>query len=288
MATLGRRKTRYDKLIKALVALILAGLFVQAIDGRRDGSDDPISTTIVFITAPVFKAGSAAHDALGSFWTALFSAKNLQEENEELRKELIASRIDTAARRSHENLASLSQEISTHVPPGTYDLMPVSILAPPPPTGRQVAWINAGKEDGVEKGMVALGTRGVVGEVIEVYMETSLVELVTDKGAVWGAEVDQWAEKGLVKGTGHGDSVEFHFDRTTFDAKPADIVVSSGMAGSIAPGGVPFGEIEEIRISKKGEPIAVLRLPEAPGELRTLFLLPHGRIPFGPKKEGAF
>lgn len=133
--------------------------------------------------------------------------------------------------------------------------------------------------------MIVLGAYGIVGEVTKVYQRTSLVELVTDEAAVWGAEVDARGDLGLAKGTGDPSFIEFHFNLSSTETEPGETLVSSGMAGSIAPGGVPFGKVQELRRSKEGEVVAIVRLPEPPEELRTMFVLPQRRIPFKPGKD---
>lgn len=282
MATLGRRKTRFDKLIKATIALLLLGLLVQVITGDDPESRNPLASAVVFAANPFMRLGAAVHEGMGALWLSVFSAQRLQEENVRLREQLATGGLNESATRSREALDWLTQEVSTNIPPGTFELISAPVLALPPTSGRQIAWIGAGSDDGLEPGMIVLGVHGIVGEVDAVYTSSALVELVTDERAVWGAEVEKAGGMGLLQGTGDPLLVEMHFDVTAIEAKAGDRVVSSGMAGSIAPGGVPFGKIQEIKTNKRGEPIAVVRLPEKPGKLRTVFVLPQRRIPFEP------
>jgi rod shape-determining protein MreC len=285
MATLGRRRHRWESLIKAVVSLLVVGLVFQTIASRRSGSDNPLSKSVVFVSSPFLRLGSVVHGAVASFWTGAFSSSELEEENKQLCQELAQLRLDKATDRAQQTLEWLSQEISTTIPRGTYDLIPVSVLSGPMLGDRQITWVNGGREQGLEAGMVVLGPHGIVGEIDEVYSSTALVELITDEKAAWGAEIDERGETGVVHGTGDPELIELEFAQTAIKAKPGDVVVSSGMAGSLAPGGVPFGTVEEIRTNKAGEPIAVVRVPQAPSKLRTVFVIPVGRIPFKPEKD---
>ncbi len=284
MATLGRRKNRVELLIRSLVGMLLAGLVFQVIAGPGASGGNFFSNGVMLVASPFLRAGAAAHRGMESVWTGVFSADALRAENAALREQVASLHVENPARRATEALAYLTQEISTAIPAGTFELMPVPVLSLAPARGRQVAWIDAGREQGLSPGMIVLGAHGIVGEVDEVFATTALVELVTDSRAAWGAEVDGRGEIGVLSGTGDPELVEMRFERTSQRAEPGDIVVSSGMAGSIAPGGVPFGVIEKIATNKQGEAVAIVRLSEKPGSLRTLFVLPHARIPFEPKR----
>ena len=279
MATLGRRKNRVRPLITAFVVLLLVGFFVHAVNSRTDGSSNPVTSGTLFLAEPFLRAGSAVRDRAGAVWQSLFASQDLRDENERLREELAQLRVDKATERSRQALASLTQDISTNIPSGAYDLVPAAVLSGPAPGGPRVLWLGVGRDKALLPGMVVLSPQGIVGMVEEVYDTTALVQLITDPMANWGAEVDGRGEIGLLRGTGTDDMIEFHFNRTAVNAQTGDMVVSSGMTGSLAPGGVPFGEIREVTYNKKGEPIAIVQLPEEPARLRTVFVLPEVRIP---------
>lgn len=278
MATLGRRKSRLSQFARAALFLLLAALSLQFILARPGTS--PIRDGLSWVFSPFLRMGSAVHQRGESFWVGWFERDRLQRENEELRQRLAEVRLQTRREESQENLAALSQKASTNVPEGTYDLIAVSVLAAPDAGASQMAWISAGRRQGLEAGMIVLGAEGIVGEVEVVFDDTALVELVVDARSAWGAEVDGRGEQGIVRGTGNARQVEFHFSQTVAKAEVGDLIVSSGMAGSIAPGGIPFGKVIEIRRNRKGEPVALVELAEHPADLRTFFVLPHRRIPF--------
>lgn len=131
---------------------------------------------------------------------------------------------------------------------------------------------------GLGEGMVVLGPHGVVGILEGVYESTAKVLLLTDSRSTWGAQVEGRGELGLLRGTGDPRVVELHFDRTATESVEEEIIVTSGMAGSIAPGGIPFGRVLSVKANRKGEPMALVELPQEPARLRTLFILPLERI----------
>ena len=279
MATLRRKSSRFRRLATFTTIFILLALALQVIESRHAAEERAVRGVFATAAAPLLKLGSAVRHGTESIWLAVRGTEELREENERLRRELLEAGLERQRNLSVEALASLSHEVSTNIPKGTWDLQPVPVLSGPVSGGRQVLWIAAGEADGIRSGMVVLGPRGIAGVVEEVHGSMSLVQLVTGHRSVWGAEIEDRSELGLLRGTGDPRRAEFHFNRTVISADVGDVAVSSGMAGSLAPGGVPFGTVEEIVYNRTGEPVAMVRLPEEPGRLRTVFVLPLERLP---------
>jgi rod shape-determining protein MreC len=282
MLTTRRQKLLHSPLLPAATILIAATLFVGAVEAR-DGQGLPIAQRAARTFAiPFLKAGASIHGAAGSFWSGFFGSRALESENVRLREEIAALRVDSSRERALDALASVSHHISTNVPYGTWDLIASPVLSGPIAADRQQLWIGRGERDGIARGMVVLSSGGIVGLVTEVMEDSALVELLTDRKSTWGAEIDRRSEFGLVKGTNNPAQVEFHFEKTAFRAEVGDSVVTSGMKGSVAPGGLPFGKISRIEESRSGERIAIVDLPEQPTALRTVFVLPLQRIDWEP------
>lgn len=282
MATLRRKSSRFRRLSSFALALLLLALVLQVIEARRPGDGDAAKGLFLSAAAPLLQLGSALREGTGNVWTSLRGTAELREENDRLRKELLEAGLDRQRTISEEALASLSHEVSTNIPRGTWDIIPVPVLRGPLSGGRQVLWLGKGTSDGLSAGMVALGPRGIVGVIEEARESISLVKLLTDSRATWGAEIEERRELGLLRGTGDPQRVEFHFNRTAISAQAGDTVTSSGMGGSLAPGGVLFGVVEEIVHNRTGEPVAIVRLPGEPARLRTVFILPLERVPEAP------
>ncbi len=282
MPTGERRHIKLRGLATAVAALVLAAVVLGRVSSP--GAPGPVAQFSAAMTSPFLKAGSAFHNQGGHFWAAVFGSKRMAAENEALRAELAELRVRRAREDSFEALGTLTQEVSTNIPDGSFDLISAPVLAPPLTSERQHLWIDRGTVDDLEPGMVVLSTNGVIGIVFEVYKETAVVELITDERSVWGAQMDLRDVRGLIHGTGDPRRVELHFEHTAATAEVGEMVVTSGMAGSAAPGGLPFGEIEKITHNSRGEPAAIVLLPEEPDRLRTVFVLPVVRLPWQPEK----
>lgn len=275
---LARRRKNWKKLVLPLVAVVLVALALEVVEQRRPGSENPVNHGLSTITGPFLRLGAWAREKGEVVGDALGGARTLREENEALKARLLEEKLRTATDTAQLALATIAQDVSTNIPPGSYDLIHAPVLAGPSRTGRQQVWIAAGTLDGVREGMVALGPQGIVGLVQDVYENSARVILITDSLSAWGAQVASSSDLGLLRGTGDPTLVEFQFERTAVDARPGDMVVSSGMAGSLAPAGMQFGTIEDVTWNKNGEPIARVRLPSAPDRLRTLFVVPLRQV----------
>ena len=282
MATLGRPENRLRAVGVTAVALILSGLCIDAIDRHSPGGGNPVSRALVAASSPFMKLGSSLHRGAEHTWNGIFGSQRLAAENDELRQELMELRIKASIERSEGVLAERRAEISTNLPSVGSELIAAPVLAGPASPGRRVLWIGAGVEQGVRSGMIVLGPHGIIGSVADVHASTALVELVTDHKAAWGAQVAGSNELGLLRGTGDPLKLELHFDRTVAKVAEGQAIISSGMSGSIAPGGIPFGEVDSVALNKQGEPVAVVRLPDDPTAMRTVFILPLDRVPQAP------
>lgn len=276
---LGRKHRKWRRPAFVAVALVLVALLLETVERRRPGAENPVNHGVLAIAGPFLRLGGWVREQGEAVSGAVGGARALEAENERLRAELLEARLRNATADAHRALSALAQDVSTNIPPGSFDLVHAPVLLNPSRTGRQQVWVAVGALDGIREGMVALGPQGIAGVVTQVFERNARVSLITDDGAAWGAQVADSGDLGLLRGTGHRSLVELHFERTAVSAGVGDLVVSSGMAGSLAPAGMQFGVVEEVTWNKKGEPMALVRLPGAPERLRTLFIAPLDRLP---------
>ncbi|MEO8376494.1 MAG: rod shape-determining protein MreC [Candidatus Sumerlaeota bacterium] len=218
------------------------------------------------------------HRGAESFWAGLFRGEQLTAENEELRAEVTQLRLASAAVAAEQQLAARREEVSDNISTLRGDLVSASVLGETPAKGKRLLWIGAGMNENVRSGMVAVGPHGVIGAVEEVFADSATVKLVSDYTSSWGVEIEGHDELGLLKGIGDSQYAELHFGRTIATVEKGQVVVSSGMASSVAPGGLPFGVVESVKRNKQGEPVAVVKLGDDATILRTIFLLPAQQI----------
>jgi rod shape-determining protein MreC len=275
MATLGRRKSRLERVLVFMAGLVVVAIALHAASA---GGQGPLERGIASLAELPLRAGAGVHRLASNLWLASFEADRLREENEELRAQLLANRISQSIDLAEAATAELAERVAATLPMGPVDLITAPVLAAPSAGHRQVLWVGMGTNEGVHPGMAVLGPHGLIGLVERTTSGMAMIRLVTDRLSSWGAEVSGLGELGLLKGTGDPTIVELHFSRTATEATGGLPVTTSGMAGSVAPAGIPFGTVIEVVASKKDEPMARVELPSDPSRLRTVWILPQRPI----------
>lgn len=262
----------------AVLALIVCGIALQFADRRNQQKSNIVRRSLNTICMPFLKAGAQVHRGVEAVWIGLFRGEQLASENEELRAELLQLRVASAAAIAENELNARRNAVSDNISTLRGDLISASVLGETPAKGKRLLWIGAGMNENVRNGMVAVGPHGIIGAVEEVFADSATVKLVSDYTSSWGVEVGGADQLGLLKGTGDSQYAELHFGRTVATVEKGQAVVSSGMASSVAPGGLPFGVIESVKRNKQGEPVAVVKLADDATKLRTVFILPAQQI----------
>ncbi|HNM46954.1 MAG TPA: rod shape-determining protein MreC [Candidatus Sumerlaeota bacterium] len=262
----------------AVLALIVCGIALQFADRRNQQKSNIVRRSLNTICMPFLKAGAQVHRGAEAVWIGLFRGEQLASENEELRAELLQLRVASAAAIAENELNARRNAVSDNISTLRGDLISASVLGETPAKGKRLLWIGAGMNENVRNGMVAVGPHGIIGAVEEVFADSATVKLVSDYTSSWGVEIGGADQLGLLKGTGDSQYAELHFGRTVAAVEKGQAVVSSGMASSVAPGGLPFGVIESVKRNKQGEPVAVVKLADDATKLRTVFILPAQQI----------
>ena len=262
----------------AVLALIICGIALQFVDRRNQQKSSIVRRSLNTICMPFLKAGAQVHRGAEAVWIGLFRGEQLASENEELRAELLQLRVASAAAIAENELNARRNAVSDNISTLRGDLISASVLGETPAKGKRLLWIGAGMNENVRNGMVAVGPHGIIGAVEEVFADSATVKLVSDYTSSWGVEIGGADQLGLLKGTGDSQYAELHFGRTVAAVEKGQAVVSSGMASSIAPGGLPFGVVESVKRNKQGEPVAVVKLADDATKLRTVFILPAQQI----------
>ena len=184
-------------------------------------------------------------DAYGYF-AGLVHAKSennrLRAENEQLRQQ--AAQNAFAASENADLRKKLHFINSPHYPRG-FGHVTASIIAQPPSAFEQQALIGAGSAQGIQQFDPVVAAEGLVGTIVRVAHNQSLVALLTDDTTSVSAVDVNTGAKGIVKA---GAS----FDHVGKDqqVKSGDLLVTAGWkaAGlsSIYPRGIPIGQVTSV------------------------------------------
>lgn len=107
--------------------------------------------------------------------------------------------------------------------------------------------IDKGTSSGVAVGMPVTDGAGVIGQIIDCGLNTSLVRLITDENSGVSAMVQQSRAQGVLKGTATG-SLRLTLIRTDQTVEAGNTVITSGLGG-VFPKGLPLGKVVSVEKS---------------------------------------
>jgi len=200
------------------------------------------------------KAVYSVCDGVAGVFTAVAELKSLKAENQELKEKLknyeFLQRNNTEIRKENERLREQLQ-FAAHIKQKNF---PAQIIGRNPDNIYSGITINKGSRSGIKKGMSVIavqnGTTGLVGKIITVGLETSLVMPVYDSKCVVSSRIQNTRDIGLVNGSGNANSplqMKYIKKRVLSELNFGDIVVTSGETDNYVAD-IPVGTITNIMV----------------------------------------
>lgn len=184
----------------------------------------------------------------------MVSKQELLQENEALKIELDVHKrkLQEMASLVAEN-ARLRQLLNSADTLNERVLVAELIGVSPNPTQHKVM-INRGKQDGVYIGQPLVDANGLLGQVVELGVTTSMVLLITDTSHALPVQVIRNGLRLVAEGQGNLMQLKLRHVSSTMDIKEGDLLVTSGL-GRRFPPGYPVATIEKIEYDP-GKPFA--------------------------------
>jgi rod shape-determining protein MreC len=220
----------------------------------------PIESVAAAVIHPVGDTIGAFADAPG----AQRRADRLEKENQRLREQLRAQKLDSARADQLDRLLGAAGL-------GGYKVVAARVIS----AGQgfeETVTLDVGTSSGVRRDMTVMTGEGLVGRVTRVGPSTATVLLATDAGSSIGARLEDSQEIGIVQGLGSrrvdgGDTpLGFQLLDSNAALRPGQRIVTFGSQGDrpYVPG-VPIGVIQ--------------RVEKTPGSLtRTAYVTPFARF----------
>ncbi|MHB8670508.1 MAG: rod shape-determining protein MreC [Acidimicrobiales bacterium] len=219
-----------------LVTLSERGLCSGWIGGLRRGTHD--------LFAPVQTAADGLLRPVGDLFGGVFHYGSLKSENARLRRELDDARLRSLefgdAVRERRELLQLNQL------PGGLDQLGVRaitarVVATSPSNFQLTVELDRGTAAGVANGMPVVTGAGLVGRVVEVSKRRASVLLASDPTS---------NDVGAARGSGPSAPLTVDFVDLATKVVRGEVVVTSGLQGSIFPPGIPVGRVRTARVPK--------------------------------------
>lgn len=250
--------SRHKSLV-LLAGVTVLQILLLAVQIKRDSQGRLIRVWTVGAVSPFERAGSSGFGWIRNTWRHYFALQNTTRENEQLRRENDALKLQIAQLQGKaseaDRLAALLSFRQSHA---EVPMLAARVIGGGAGTASQTIVLDRGEHDGIRKDMGVITPDGVVGKVIETYPSTAQVLLLTDKESGVGAMVAESRIQSPVGGQGEPLLIMKYVPND--DTVNLGEHVITGGTDRIFPRDIPVGTISEI---KSGNPFKQIRIKPA-------------------------
>ena len=245
------------------IALMFADTRFKYLEGFRQAA--------AVILYPAQRAVQLPGEALGWLGAYFASKRNLEDENANLKRELVAqTEVAQEVNRLRDENTKLRALLEMGKRYGSG-----AIAADVLYTGRdpfsQKLFVNRGSDAGIQAGHAVIDELGVVGQVTRVFPGIAEVTLITDKDQAVPVRVERNGVRSVVFGTGAGRAPELRFMAPNADIKQGDKLLTSGIDGTY-PAGLAVATVDNI-VRETGQMFAKIVVKPLSGADRSVHLL---------------
>jgi len=237
-----------------VVTLVSISLVTITVD-YREGDSGPLASagnTALALISPLQQVVSKVTHPIGNFFSTLVRLPSIRRENEDLKDRVatLEEQINTATadlNRLHqlEGLLGLQESIGPKVQTTAAQVISSGVS--------NFEWtieIDKGSDQGIGIDMPVVAPAGLVGHVVRVSANASVVQLIIDPDSAVAGRLDVTGKTGLLTGAGEQDMRMGLVDTTT-DVGPDERVVTAGyripgVATSLYPPNVLIGTVSRV------------------------------------------
>jgi rod shape-determining protein MreC len=241
------RRQRFVLLVATLLSVTIITLDQRGqgsgiIGGARDVARDVIS--------PFQGAADWVLDPVGDFFGGVLNYGDLKSENATLRRELEEAKSSAAqADNLSRELDAIKEQLDL---PFVQEIPAVTarIVNYGPSNFEFTVQLDKGTTSGIGEGMPVVAAGGLVGIVVEASRSRSSVRLLSDPGYRVGVRFGSAGDIGVAQGKGRGALLAVDLVEPTTVIPKNETVVTSGLAQSEYPPGIPVGRVQSATTPK--------------------------------------
>ncbi len=250
--------SRHKSLV-LLAGVIVLQVILLAMQIKRDSQGRLLRVWTVGAVSPFERAGSYGFGWFRDTWRHYFALRNTTKENERLREENDALKLQVAQLQGKaaeaDRLAVLLNFRKSHA---DVPMIGARVIGASAGAASQTIQLDRGERDGIRRNMGVITPDGVIGKVVESYSNTSQVLLLTDKESGVGATLADSRIQSPVGGQGEPLLIMKYVPNDD-SVNLGERVVTSGM-DRIFPRDLPVGTVTDI---KPGNPFKQIRIKPA-------------------------
>jgi rod shape-determining protein MreC len=270
-------------LILAGILLVTVNILLLAVTTRRPTSFG-VGRAMMAFAAPFQDLATRAVNAAEGIWRDYVFLVSVSRENEQLKQELGQALQGNIQQRELELENNRLRELLGFKRSLPGPAIAAEIIGKDPSAWFKSVIVDKGQLDGLQRGLPAVTSLGVVGQIVETSNHQSRLMLIIDRNSAADALVQRTRARGIVKGTS-GDECYLDYVLYEDDVRIGDLVISSGFDG-VYPKGLLIGTVtavnfqgsdffKQVKITpavdfdKIEEVLVVLKQPPAPPRVST-------------------
>jgi rod shape-determining protein MreC len=248
-----------------LVVLVVISLSIVSLDlnGRTHSITSGVKSVTNSVFSPLRGAVVDLLSPIGSFFAGAIHYGAVQSENEKLAAALAKLKIAQAEKGFQ--ATQLRDLLALEHLPFLNALKTVTAQTTQVNTSNftMTITVNKGRSDGIQVNMPVVGAGGLVGQVIQAFHHSSVVELITDGQSKVGVT---FANGVIALADGQGPSASMSADLVpphTPGLKKGAIMYTSGENGATLPAGIPVAKVKSFHASAGASQETIALTPEA-------------------------
>jgi rod shape-determining protein MreC len=212
----------------------------------------PVLEGVTFgIFAEVQRGASTIVSGVRRVWGNYVSLRDINVENEELRRQLAATQIALQEQRALADRSRSLERLLDLRDRSNLKTVPAEVIAAGASPDFRTLTIDKGSREGVRRDMAVISASGVVGRIVVPSIRAAKVQMLIDRNAAAGALVERSRAQGVVVGVGDDRRLQMEYVSELADVVVGDTVVTSGIDG-IFPKGFVIGRVDTIEKSAAG------------------------------------
>lgn len=238
-----------------IIAVVLLAVLALITSGERTVSW--IESAIGTVFTPVQSFASSSSNAIIDFFQNLFNTTDADRENEQLRRRVaeLEVALDNYEELEREN-ERLRELLNFSETLRGMEYTGASVIGKSGAVWFDMLTLNAGRNQGVEKGDPVVNGDGLIGIVTDVGATWCKVTSIIDAQSSVSVLVDRTRDNGFVRGVmaggENGDMLELYFLKAGSDLVPGDKIVTNGLDSESIPKGLTIGTISEVMRDQTG------------------------------------
>lgn len=247
-------------LIPVIVLFLYLGTYTW---NQRTGFLDNLATQIgLEATGGILKPIRVLRSTLEDFWEKYFDLVGVREENERLKKDIVAIHAQIVQAGEYRAEAERLRKLLSMPPDEQWRTTAARVLAGRmgPNSVLETVTINRGYLAGGLPGTPLATELGLVGRVLRASPTTATALLLTDPGSRIAVLSQNTRAPGVLSGRGARHPLEMRFVARNSEVEEGEMLVTSGLDG-VYPKGIPVARVVSVAPSDYSQFMAVMATP---------------------------